>query len=188
MQHLFNYAEGYYERPITTVVNCALPGRFSFNGNGRNHLDEITWKEFDVQFRGAVQGALNTMQAALPGFRKIQFGRIINIGSNLVHHPVVPYQDYTAAKGALMAFTRTAACELGPEGITVNIVSGGLLRTTDASKATPEAVFDQIAKTTPLRRVTTPEDVAGAVLFFASDWAKGITGQELIVDGGLVNR
>jgi len=68
----------------------------------------------------------------------------------------------------------------------VNMVSGGLLRTTDASSATPEAVFDLIAGLTPLRRVTTPAEFADAVLFFLSPWARAVTGQNLVVDGGLV--
>ena len=66
------------------------------------------------------------------------------------------------------------------------MVSGGLLRVTDASAATPDAVFDMIADSTPLRSVTTPEEAADAVLFFASPWARAVTGQNLIVDGGLV--
>ena len=98
----------------------------------------------------------------------------------------MPYHDYTAAKAALLSLTRTAAADLGPSGIAVNMVSGGLLRTTDASAATPEAVFDYIAGATPLRRVTTPEEFADAVLFFASPWSRAVTGQNLVVDGGLV--
>ncbi|KAK8109400.1 Pyridoxal 4-dehydrogenase [Apiospora kogelbergensis] len=158
-----------------------------FNGDAaRPRLAQVTWAAFDQQLQGAVRGALNTTQAALPRFSEIGSGRIINIGSNLVANPVVPYQDYTAAKGALLAFTRTCAAELGPRGITCNMVSGGLLRTTDASRSTPDAVFDQVAAAAPLRKVATPEDVAGAVMFFASDWAGAITGQNLNVDGGLV--
>ena len=68
----------------------------------------------------------------------------------------------------------------------VNMVSGGLLRVTDASAATPDAVFDFIAQATPLRQVTTPEEFADAIVFFASPWARAITGQNLVVDGGLV--
>ncbi|KAG1441963.1 hypothetical protein G6F57_018555 [Rhizopus arrhizus] len=113
-------------------------------------------------------------------------GRIINIGTNLFQNPVVPYHDYTAAKAALLSFTRTLSQDLGPDGITVNMVSGGLLRTTDASAATPEAVFDLIAASSPLRTVTTPEQFADAVLFFASPWSRSVTGQNLVVDGGLV--
>ncbi len=66
------------------------------------------------------------------------------------------------------------------------MISGGLLRTTDASAATPEAVFDLIASMTPLRSVTTPEEFADAALFFASPWSRAVTGQNLVVDGGLV--
>ena len=91
------------------------------------------------------------------------FGRFINIGTNLFQNPVVPYHDYTAIKASLLSLTRTTAAELGPNGITVNMVSGGLLRTTDASAATPDAV-----------------------LFFASPWSRAVTGQNLVVDGGLV--
>lgn len=113
-------------------------------------------------------------------------GRIVNVGTNLFQNPVVPYHDYTAAKAALLSLTRTLAKDLGRHGVTVNMVSGGLLRTTDASAATPEEVFDLIASSTPLGRVTTPEEFADAVLFFASPWARSVTGQNLVVDGGLV--
>ena len=118
--------------------------------------------------------------------RELGFGRIITVGTNLVQNPVVPYHDYTAAKAALLALTRTLSADLGPDGITVNMVSGGLLRTTDASAATPEAVFDMIAASTPLRRVTTPDEFADTALFFASPWSRAVTGQNLVVDGGLV--
>ncbi|HIY65902.1 MAG TPA: SDR family oxidoreductase, partial [Candidatus Agrococcus pullicola] len=133
------------------------------------------------------QGALNTTQAALPHFDRVGFGRVINVGTNLFQNPVVPYHDYTASKAALLSLTRTFASDLGPRGVTVNMVSGGLLRSTDASSATPEDVFDAIALSTPLRRVTTPEEFADAILFFASPWARAVTGQNLVVDGGLVN-
>jgi 3-oxoacyl-[acyl-carrier protein] reductase len=80
------------------------------------------------------------------------------------------------------------ASELGEKNITVNMVSGGLLDTTDASAATPDEVFDLIAQNTPRGQVTTPDEVADAVLMMASPWARAVTGQNLIVDGGLVMR
>lgn len=182
---MFEAAAHHFGQPITTVVNNALPD-FSFNGDARSKADRIGWHEFAVQLEGALGGALNVVQAALPAMRRARFGRIVNIGSNLFQNPVVPYHDYTAAKAALLSLTRTLSAELGPDGITVNMVSGGLLRTTDASRATPEAVFDLIAANTPLRRVTTPEEFADAVVFFASPWSRVVTGQNLVVDGGLV--
>ncbi|WP_293828360.1 3-oxoacyl-ACP reductase [uncultured Brevundimonas sp.] len=173
-----------FDAPVTTVVNNALD--YSFNGDARSQMAAIGWDEMDRQFSTVVRGALNLIQATAPGMAAGRFGRVINIGTNLFQNPVVPYHDYTAAKAALLSLTRTAAGDLGPDGITVNMVSGGLLRTTDASAATPEAVFDLIAGMTPLRSVTTPQEFADAVLFFASPWSRAVTGQNLVVDGGLV--
>jgi 3-oxoacyl-[acyl-carrier protein] reductase len=169
----------------TTLVHNALSD-YSFNGDGRDTVETLTPEALRAQHETAVTGALTLVQAASPAMEAAGFGRVITIGSNLVQNPVVPYHDYTAAKAGLLALTRTMAAELGPKGITVNMISGGLLRVTDASAATPDAVFDLIAQTTPLRRVTTPEEAADAVLFFAHPWARAVTGQNLIVDGGLV--
>ncbi len=185
VEAVFDRAREYFGRPVTTVVNNALPD-FSFNGDARDKADRIGYGAFAAQLEGIVGGAVNTIQAALPGMREAGGGSIVNIGTNLFQNPVVPYHDYTAAKAALLSTTRTFAADLGPEGIRVNMVSGGLLRTTDASSATPPEVFDLIAASTPLRKVTTPEDFAAAVLFFASDWSRAVTGQNLVVDGGLV--
>ena len=177
-------AERAFGEPVTTVVNNALD--YSFNGDARARVQEIAWTDMEAQFAVAVRGALHLIQAAAPGMERRGFGRVINIGTNLFQNPVVPYHDYVAAKGALLALTRTAAADLGPFGITVNMVSGGLLRTTGASAATPDEVFDLVAGMTPLRRVTTPEEFADAALFFASPWSRAVTGQNLVVDGGLV--
>lgn len=185
VQAMFAQARQHFGMPVTTVINNALPD-FSFNGDARPSVAQLTWENLNQQFAGVVGGALNTTQAALEGMREAGFGRIVNVGTNLFQNPVVPYHDYTAGKAALLSLTRTLSQDLGPDNITVNMVSGGLLRTTDASAATPEAVFDFIAASTPLRRVTTPAEFADATLFFASPWARSVTGQNLVVDGGLV--
>jgi 3-oxoacyl-[acyl-carrier protein] reductase len=182
---LFEKAQVQTGQSIVSVVNNALAD-FQFDGDARPKIDSIDWARFQQQLDGSLKGALNTIQAAVAGMRSRGFGRIVNVGTNLFQNPVVPYHDYTAAKAALLSLTRTAAHDLGPDGITVNMVSGGLLRTTDASAATPEFVFDLIASSTPVRRVTTPEEFADAVLFFLSPWSRAVTGQNLIVDGGLV--
>jgi len=184
-RRLVNDAAEHFGSHVTTVVNNAR-GDFSFNGDGRHTLQTIPWEDFQSQLDVTLRGALNLIQATAPAMENAGFGRVISIGTNLFQNPVVPYHDYTAAKAALLALTRTAAADLGPHGITVNMLSGGLLRTTDASAATPEAIFDLIAQPTPLRRVTTPAELADAVLFFASPWRRAVTGQNLVVDGGLV--
>lgn len=185
VDQMFQKAKEYFEKPITTIVNNALIG-FKFDGDDRKKLDTIGWEDFKTQFEGSIQASLHTLQAGQEDMIEAGFGKIINIGTNLVQNPVVPYHDYNTSKAALLSFTRNVAKELGPYGITANMVSGGLLKTTDASAATPDAVFDLIQESTPLQKVTTPEDVANAVLFFASPWSRAVTGQNLVVDGGLV--
>ncbi len=185
VEHLFTAAKHHFGAPITSIVNNALIN-FEFNGDERPKVEDLTAAHMTQQFDGAVLAALNTTQAGLADMKAAQFGRIVNIGTNLVQNPVVPYHDYTTAKAALLAFTRTAAHDLGQYGINVNMLSGGLLQATDASKATPDFVFDLIASSTPLRRVTTPKEFADAILMFLSPYSRAVTGQNLIVDGGLV--
>ncbi|MCO8072517.1 3-oxoacyl-ACP reductase [Acinetobacter lwoffii] len=182
---LFAAAKTHFGEAIHAVINNALI-QFEFNGDARPKVETLTWDMLQQQFSGAVQAALNTTQAALDDMKQAGFGRIVNIGTNLVQNPVVPYHDYTAGKAALLAFTRTTAQDLGQYGINVNMLSGGLLQTTDASKATPDFVFDLIAQSTPLRRVITPEEFSAAILMFLSPYSRAVTGQNLIVDGGLV--
>lgn len=184
VQSLFAAVTEKWSAP-TTVIHNALSD-FSFNGDARKKLHEMSWEDMRAHSETGLRGALNVIQAARPAMKERGFGRIVNIGTNLFQNPVVPYHDYTAAKASLLALTRTSAAELGPDGITVNMVSGGLLRVTDASAGTPDAVFDFIAQSTPLRSVTTPDELADTVLFFASPWARAVTGQNLVVDGGLV--
>jgi 3-oxoacyl-[acyl-carrier protein] reductase len=118
--------------------------------------------------------------------KKQSNGSIINMISNLVQRPIVPYHEYTTAKSGLMGYSRNLAAELGAFGIRVNCVAPGLVYPTDTSKDTKEELKDLIISQTPLRRIAAPEDVAGPVLFLASDWSQFMTGQTLFVDGGLV--
>lgn len=185
VEKMFQKAKDYFGRPITTIVNNALVD-FRFDPVGKKNAENISWLEYQNQFEGAIRGALNTIQAGLPHMKESKFGRVINIGTNLFQHPVVPYHDYTTSKAALLGFTRNMAKELGAYGVTVNMVSGGLLQTTDASSATSDEVFGLIKESTPLGKVTTPEDVALAILFYASPWGRAVTGQNLVVDNGLV--
>lgn len=185
VQNLFTAAKTHFGTAITSIINNALV-HFEFNGDLRPQVEDLTADLMTLQFNGAVLAALNTTQAALTDMKQANFGRIINIGTNLVQNPVVPYHDYTVAKSALLAFTRTAAQDLGQYGINVNMLSGGLLQKTDASQSTPDFVFDLIASSTPLKRVITPQEFASAIMMFLSPYSRAITGQNLIVDGGLV--
>ena len=169
---------------IDIVINNALVN-FKFDPNQQKNFKDLTWEDYQQQLDGTLKAAFNVTQSVIPQFIEKQEGRIINIGTNLYQNPVVPYHEYTTAKAGLIGFTRNIAAELGQYGITANVVSGGLLKTTDASAVTTPEVFDLIAQTTPLKKVTTPQDVANMVAYLASDEASGITGQNLTVDGGL---
>lgn len=185
VQSMFRQAKEHFGTPITTIANNALIS-FTFDPVANKDALSIGWEDYQLQLEGAVRGALNTIQAGLPDMKTMNFGRIINIGTNLFQNPVVAYHDYTTSKAALLGFTRNMANDLGKYGITVNMVSGGLLKTTDASAATSDEVFQLIQSSTPLRKVTDPSEAADAVVFFASPWGRAVTGQNLVVDGGLV--
>ena len=170
---------------VDVVVNNALPS-YSFDpAASYTRLETVKWEDFTGQFEGVVRGVLNTTRAALPHMKAQGFGKIVNISTNLIFNPVVTYYDYTTAKAALLGLTRNLAAELGPHGIRVNMVAGGLLSVTDASRVTTPEVFQYITDASPLRAVVTPEEFARAILFFASDWSNAVTGQTISVEAGL---
>lgn len=169
---------------IDVVVNNALVD-FKFDPTTQKSFTELTWEDYQKQLDGTLKAAFNIAQSVMPQFIERKNGSIISIGTNLYQNPVVPYHEYTTAKAGLIGFTRNIASELGGHGIKANVVSGGLLKMTDASAVTTPEVFDLIAQSTPLKKVTTPQDVANMVAFLASEQADGITGQNFTIDGGL---
>lgn len=173
-----------YFGQIDVVVNNALVD-FKFDPNKQKSFTELAWEDYQKQLDGTLKAAFNIVQSVMPQFMERRNGSIISIGTNLYQNPVVPYHEYTTAKAGLIGFTRNIASELGQYGIKANVVSGGLLKTTDASSVTTPEVFDLIAQSTPLKKVTTPEDVANMVAYLSSENSDGITGQNFTVDGGL---
>ncbi|TSB47964.1 3-oxoacyl-ACP reductase [Alkalicoccobacillus porphyridii] len=173
-----------YFGQIDVVVNNALVD-FKFDPSKQKSFTELTWDDYQKQVDGTLRAAFNVVQSVIPQFIDRKDGTIISIGTNLYQNPVVPYHEYTTAKAGLIGFTRNIASELGVHGIKANVVSGGLLKTTDASAVTTPEVFDLIAQSTPLKKVTSTQDVANMVAYLASEHATGITGQNFTVDGGL---
>lgn len=170
---------------VDVVVNNALPP-YKFDPTAPyTSIESVQWDHFTQQIDGALKGAVNMVQAVLPHMKARQFGKVINISTNLVYNPVVTYYDYTTAKAGLVGLTRNLAAELGQYGIRVNLIAGGLLRTTQASSSTTDEVFDLVASGTPLRKTLSVDEFAQSVLLFASDWSNAITGQSISVDGGL---
>ncbi len=169
---------------VDILVNSALYN-YSFDPVKRKDFQTIDWQDYQDQIDGTLKGAFNCCKAVLPHMMAKKSGKIINILTNLINNPVVAYHDYTTAKAAMVGFSRNLAAELGPHGITVNMIAPGLIVPTDASAATTQEVKDLVAGMTPLRRIGRPEDVGNAVLMFACDWSNFITGQYITVDGGL---
>jgi NAD(P)-dependent dehydrogenase (short-subunit alcohol dehydrogenase family) len=142
-------------------------------------------------------GVLNCSKAVLEIMLSQKSGNIINIGSYASNAPRGSRANtYSAGKGGIISFTRNLAYEVGPSGIRVNCISPGITRTTrmeaiEAGEATDEesANFHQdmagAVQRTPMRRIGTPQDLANAVVFLASDASSYVTGQTLHVNGGL---
>ena len=172
---------------LDVVVNNAF-APYAFDPEQRQPYGELTWDHYRAQFEGAVGATHQVCRAALPHLVRHARGAIVNVATNLIEHPVVPYHDYSTAKSALVGFSRNLAAELGPQGVRVNCVAPGLVYPTQASAGTRAGFRDAIAEATPLRRLARPEDVAGPVLFLASAHSAFMTGQVLFVDGGLVMR
>lgn len=170
---------------IDVLVNNAFKP-YAFDPETRTPFWETEWGDYEAQIGGALFSTYHLCKAVLPSMRQRTGGSIVNISSDLVARPTIPYHDYATAKAALIGFSRNLAMELGPLGIRVNCVAPGLVYPTDASRTTKEDVKEAIIAQTPLRRIATPEDISGPVLFLASDWSRFMTGQTLYVDGGLV--
>ena len=148
-------------------------------------LPEDRWDEV---LRTNLKGCfLNTQTVGRLMARSGRGGAIINIGSGCNKLAFPNLVDYTASKGGIEQFTKSAAVELGKFGITVNCVAPGAIATDRTAEEAPDYAASWSALT-PMGRVGTPEDVAGVVLFFASDAARFVTGQTLWVDGGVFTR
>ena len=131
-----------------------------------------------------VTGAFNCIRAAAVIFREQHYGKIVNISAHQAHRPGFGVSNYAASKAALQGLTRAAAVELGPANVNVNAVAPGFIRT-ERMAMLPGEVIERARKHSVLGRVAEPEDVAHVVSFLCSEAARHITGQVLVVDGGL---
>ncbi len=160
----------------TLVVNASI-------GFPVRPFVELQWEEVQAKLVGELGSAFFCCRAVVPGMIERRSGCIIAVSSGLSRQPGAGFTAHSAAKAGLDGFMRSLALELGPHGIRVNVVGPGLTDT-DATAGQPAEMKQAVARMTPLRRIGQPDDVAGAVLFLASDHARFVTGAYVPVSGG----
>ena len=131
-----------------------------------------------------VTGTFNCIRATAPIFREQHFGKVVNVSAHQAERPGFGVTNYAASKAALLGLTRAAAVELGPSNVNVNAVAPGFIRT-ERMAMLPREVIERARKHSVLGRIAEPEDVARVISFLCSDAARHITGQTIVVDGGL---
>ena len=140
--------------------------------------------DWDAVINTNLTGAYSCVQGVLKTMVKQRAGRIINISSVVGQSGNAGQVNYAASKAGLIGFTKALALEVASRGITVNAVAPGLIET-DMTKGLSDGAHDEWAARIPLKRLGTPDDIASAVTFLASDEASYITGQVLAVNGGM---
>ena len=168
---------------IDVLVNCA----------GWDELKPFLDSDEDFQHRVIeinLAGPIRLTRLVLPGMIERRWGRIVNVASDAGRVGSSMEAIYSAAKGGLIAFTKTIAREMARHGITANAVCPGptdtpLVAAIVAASADGDRVISSMTKAVPMRRIGQPDDIAPAVVYFASDEAGFTTGQTLSVSGGL---
>ncbi len=163
--------------PVDILVNNAR------HLGAHKHFLDLTWEDYQAQLDVGLKGAFYCCQAVLPSMVERGGGRIINMLSTAINEYIWQWHVYAAVKMALLSFSRNLAAEMGEYGITVNMVSPGWTKTDRETPHTEEYQREYL-KGSPMGRLTQPEDVVQAVLFFARRGSGFITGANLPVCGG----
>lgn len=152
---------------------------------GQMQIQDVTDAQWDRYFSVNVKGAFHAVQAVLPDMLHAHAGAIVTVSSMWGLRGASCEVVYSATKAALIGLTRSLAMELAPSGIRVNCVAPGVINT-DMVQVLGRETLDQLAQMTPLGRLGTPEDIAAAVAYFASEDTGFVTGQVLTADGGFI--
>lgn len=182
LRHMVSEVEQKYGRADILVNNAALFGALSMAS-----FTDLPEDEWDRVMRVNVRGTWQATKAVFPLMVKSGGGKIINISSATVFKGTPKLLHYVASKGAIIALTRSLAREVADQNICVNAIAPGLIAS-DNVRDHPDwkSVAASVVANRALKREAVPADLIGALLFFASDASDFITGQTLVVDGGVV--
>jgi 3-oxoacyl-[acyl-carrier protein] reductase len=147
-------------------------------------LARMSDEDWDVVIDTNLRGTFNTCRAVTRGMMKRRAGAIVNVSSIVGIHGNPGQTNYSASKAGIIGFTKALARELGSRGVRANVVAPGYI-STRLTNELPDELKSAMLANTPLGRFGDPEDVAGAVRFLCSDAAAFVTGEVLLVDGGL---
>ena len=164
--------------PIDILVFNATPDQ------PQKPIEEYDWAFYQSMLDFFIKSPFLLTRACLPHLKQQKWGRIINIGSEVVARGVPNFSAYVAAKGGQNGWTRSMSGELAPHGITVNMIAPGWIPV-ERHENDPQELKDGYRALIPANRWGLPEDLGGAVVFLASDAASFITGQNLHVNGGM---
>jgi NAD(P)-dependent dehydrogenase (short-subunit alcohol dehydrogenase family) len=157
------------------------------NNAGTAH-DRALWRLTDDQWTNVVEtnlsGAFYMIRSVAPTFRRQNEGKIVNVASVHALRSEFGLANYSASKAGLLALTRSAAVELGPNNVNVNAVAPGYIRTTRLASEVSAETLDRARERSVLGRLGDPQDVANVVLFLCSEYARHVTGACIPVDGG----
>lgn len=162
------------------LVNNAIAGRQMVS------FAEATWEDYSNMLDFCCKAVVNTVAAARPIMREQGGGRIVNIVTELWNMAPADWSAYVAGKGAMVGLSRSLAMELGPENITVNMVSPGWMVTERVDTSSPGS--KKFAQSLPLRRHGGAEEIGNGCAFFLSDLASYVTGAYLPVTGGRISQ
>ena len=150
-------------------------------------IDEMTIDEWNETMNINLTSAYIITKLLVPGMKKNKFGRIINIASTAGQRGEAFHSHYAASKGGMISLTKSLASELGQHNITVNCVAPGWVLTDMTTDSLGDAeIYKKVLNDIPLNKIAQPEEIAGPVLFLASNLASHITGEILNVNGGSV--
>ena len=192
------------ETQVSTMVEAAkaaFDGRIDFlinvagvTGPIETPVQDIDVDDFDYVLTSNVRGTFLPIKHVMPTMIAQKSGKIVNIGGSSGLRGYPNRTAYSSSKWAVRGLTRTVALEAGAHNINVNVVCPGIVETPRMQKLceekarvrgwTVDEVYDEYVQEMALKRVTTPQDVANAVLFLASEDSRNITGKEIAVDGG----